>query len=169
MPFVSYASRFPHIGATQYKCVHRMDGDTIVKSILYAELYCDEAGCDCRRVMVHAYDVPTPLDLPYRSAHPHKEAEFLATLNFGWEPLSFYRAWGRGFSEAEIADLKGPGLQPLAPQTDRAQEALDGFLQCLTVPEYVARLQRHYTEMRAFVPGESRKARRARTRGRLRA
>lgn len=80
------------------------------------ELYCVEAGCDCRRVMLNVL--------------AGKSLKHVATINYGFDPDD---------------DMRGPFLDPLNVQSDLSpallmlvQEDLDEN------PAYVRRLERHY-------------------------
>ena len=53
MPMIPFAERFPELGARETRSVtaiHRPDLPDGEYGFL--ELYCDEPGCDCRRVMI---------------------------------------------------------------------------------------------------------------------
>lgn len=96
----------------------------------FVELYCDEPACDCRRVMIDVLRHDTGWD------------RIWATINYGWEDLAFYRRWGgRGVNAAQ---LKGPFLDPLNPQTSYSPVLLALFRTLLQSPEYVERLRTHY-------------------------
>jgi SWIM/SEC-C metal-binding protein len=100
----------------------------------FVELYCDETGCDCRRVFLRVLN--------------EDDATPLATIGFGWETPSFYRAWAHGKAYGEA--LAGAQLEPLAPQGPQAGYLFALFrYHLLSDPEYVARLQRHYREAKA--------------------
>jgi hypothetical protein len=72
-----------------------------------------------------------------------------ATISYGWESLDFYRQWGGAGSDP--AQIKGPYLDPLNPQTKYSSALLKLFRFLVQSPEYVARLQRHYQMFREFV------------------
>ena len=84
MPMIPFAERFPELGARETRSVtaiHRPDLPDGEYGFL--ELYCDEPGCDCRRVMI---DV-----LPPETGW----SKIWATISYGWESLDFYRKWIR--------------------------------------------------------------------------
>ncbi len=95
----------------------------------FVELYCNEAGCDCRRVII---SVVTPTT----------DSKVWATLNYGRENLEFYERW-LGDKENAV-DCKGPSLDPINPQTKYSPVLLGLFEQLLTDEKYVERLKRHY-------------------------
>lgn len=106
----------------------------------FLELYCDEHDCDCRRVMFHV-------------VRPDSGTKVFATIGFGWEPESHYRAWAKCPEVQDMADqMAGASLELLGPQTELSNLLLDVFREHLEPdPDYVDRLKRHYAEMRAFV------------------
>ncbi len=95
----------------------------------FIELYCDEAHCDCRRVMIYVYS---------RATAPR----ILATINYGWESVAFYTKWLRNKQDAQ--HCVGTSLDPINPQTAYAPALLDLFEFLLEDPVYAERLERHY-------------------------
>lgn len=133
----AFHTRFPHIGVTEYRTVRRLDRGKVLDDVLFMELYCEEPGCDCRRTLVRAV---TP------------SGQELATLTFGWESEAFYRAWaGWELTDFELLDLKGPALQAMQHQSERAPEMLSYFESLLADPAYVERVKRHYRMFREQV------------------
>jgi len=57
------------------------------------ESYCNDPGCDCRRVFINIL---------------HKDTDILATIGYGWESLEFYKRWMG--NDQFIHDIKGPIL-----------------------------------------------------------
>ncbi|HYL92492.1 MAG TPA: hypothetical protein VEW69_04980 [Alphaproteobacteria bacterium] len=101
------------------------------------ELYCDEPGCDCRRVMIDVLRPETGW------------GKVWASISYGWESLDFYRKWGGAGSDP--IQIKGPYLDPLNPQTKYSSALLNLFRFLVQSPEYVARLQSHYQMFRESV------------------
>jgi hypothetical protein len=140
--FKAFHLEFPEIGITETRVAIQFD-ERGQDPYLFLELYCDEVGCDCRRVIVKVVS--------------HREAEaggdgFMASLSFGWEDEQFYRDWaGWPLDRHDLEELKGPGLQRLAPQSVRAEEMLSLFRVVLQDEAYVERLRRHYAMFRARV------------------
>ena len=95
----------------------------------FLELYCDEVDCDCRRVLLNVVS-PTAGD------------KVLATINYGWESLEFYKQWSRGAQDA--AEMKDATLDPLNPQSQYSPALLRLFEFILTDEAYVERLKSHY-------------------------
>ena len=102
----------------------------------FAELYCTKPGCDCRRVVFHV--LRRPLEGIDETAPQH-----VATIGYGWEPLSFYQTW---LLDDELGcDMKGPLIEPDSPACDYDRALLSMFVDlCLSSPAYVERLTRHY-------------------------
>src|SRR2546425_12817606 len=97
----------------------------------FLEFYCNEAGCDCRRVVLHVLNKDTR-DLVW------------ASINFGWESPSYYGKWTSGDADS-ARDMAGATLDPLNPQTEHSEALLELFKQVvLADPAYVRRLERHY-------------------------
>src|SRR5437773_11140809 len=92
----------------------------------FLELYCDEPGCDCRRVMIDVLREDT-------------EDKIWATLNYGWENVEFYRQCGRCSSDREARAMKGAVLAPLNPPTQHSHALLERFRILLQSPDYVQR------------------------------
>jgi hypothetical protein len=83
------------------------------EQFLFSEMYCDEPGCDCRRVVFQVVPAKEPRSV-------------LAMISYGWEPDGFYREWaGFPLSDDDLDELRGPGLMRLNPQSERAEEMLD--------------------------------------------
>jgi hypothetical protein len=95
----------------------------------FLELYCDEPGCDCRRVVI---DVVTPTSGP----------KIWATINYGWASPEFYEKWIRDKNTAH--ECSGATLDPLNPQTEYSDALLQLFNRVLQDKAYVERLKRHY-------------------------
>lgn len=142
----AFHERFPDIGVSETRTVIQFAGGRVLDTFLFLELYCDEVGCDCRRVIVKVYSE--------RQRRAGGEG-LLASLTFGWESEQFYRDWARHPLEPyELEELKGPALQLLAPQSERAGEMLGHFRTILAEPGYVDRLRRHYTMFQASVAAD---------------
>ena len=89
------------------------------------ELYCDEKGCDCRRVTIAVF--------------AERNRDFVAHINLG-------------FDSDEV--MAGPFLDPLNPQARYAGELLDFFTDMINEdPAYLARLQRHYVLLKERLEG----------------
>jgi hypothetical protein len=138
MPMIPFTERFPEVGARETRSVTVPQRQDLPEGEYgFAELYCDEPACDCRRVMI---DVLRP-ETGWSKVWP--------TISYGWESLDFYRQWGGTGSDP--VQIKGPYLDPLNPQTKYSSALLNLFRFLVQSPEYVARLQRHYQMFRESV------------------
>jgi hypothetical protein len=107
----------------------------------FFEMYCDEPGCDCRRVVFQVISTTDP-------------SQIAATISWGWEPDGFYRAWaGFPLSADDLEELRGPGLMRLNPQSSRAQEMLVLCRSLLADAAYRERIVRHYRLFRELIDG----------------
>jgi len=89
------------------------------------ELYCNEKGCDCRRVTIAVF--------------AERNRDFVAHINLGFD------------SDGVMA---GPFLDPMNPQARYAGELLDLFTDIINEdPAYLARLQRHYVLFKERLEG----------------
>ncbi len=130
MPMSSFHSLFPELAAKETRSVFVQGrADLPDGEYGFIELYCDEANCDCRRVMINVYS-------------PATKSRILATINYGWESVQFYKKWLR--SEQDARQCAGASLDPLNPQTVYAPALLELFKFVVADKAYVERLQRHY-------------------------
>ena len=104
----------------------------------FPELFCDEPGCDCRRVFFYVVS-PT-------SSSP------LAVVAYGWETDAFYAQWAHEDDPQVIHQLKGPVLNLGSPQSRYAPEFLRLIDKALLQdPAYMQRLKAHYDLFRRQV------------------
>lgn len=101
----------------------------------FTEAFCMGKKCDCRRVMFMVYR---------RNLDLKNDPEHVATIGFGWEPMSFYLEWMYGDREgAEF--MRGPVIEPNSPLCGYDHHLLRLFRDtCLLSPDYVDRVRRHY-------------------------
>jgi hypothetical protein len=100
----------------------------------FLEFYCDDAACDCRRVMIKV--------LGRQSGD-----KAWATISYGWEKPAFYRNWA-GSDLMDVNELCRPMLDPLNPQSPHAGFFLALFKELVKDKAYVDRLKRHYEMFR---------------------
>lgn len=85
----------------------------------FAEAYCTDPTCDCRRVLLFVLT---------------GEGDCVAVIGFGFDP---------------DGPMRGPFLDPMHDQAPYAQALLESAKRLmLTDPAYVARLERHYETMK---------------------
>lgn len=141
MPMTPFMERFPKLAPQETRSVTVAGRKDLPDGAYgFVELYCNEPGCDCRRVIINVLRPETG----WRKAW--------ATIGYGWESLAFYRKWGG--PHIDPAELKGPYLDPLNQQSEYSPALLDLFRFLIEAPDYVERLQRHYQMFRESVDQE---------------
>ena len=71
----------------------------------FCEMFCDEPGCDCRRV--------------FFTVISEKRQAVVAVIAYGWETPEFYAKWMGSDDPRDIAEMIGPVLN-LASQQSRS-------------------------------------------------
>ncbi len=139
MAMAPFSARCAKTATTETRALEIMSpgGGIDPGTYMLEELFCDEAGCDCRRVILAVRDIAKPKATP--AAH----------IQFGWEPPAFYAR--RLSSDLKLAaELKGPSLEDYAAQGPQAEALLDVAKKLVfSDANYIARLQRHYREYKA--------------------
>jgi len=106
----------------------------------FCEMFCDEPGCDCRRVFF------------YVLASFRKGPE--AVIAWGWESAEYYANWFPHADPEAIAGLMGPCLNIGSPQSELAGPILGLVRSVLLKDEaYIERIKRHYQLFRAKIDG----------------
>ncbi len=106
------------------------------------EMYCNEPGCDCRRVFFMVVG--------------ERHEEPLAYVAYGWESREFYARWMHSDAPEDIAELQGPILNLASPQSKYAPALLRLIESVLLAnPAYIERLKRHYRMVRDVVDGKA--------------
>lgn len=138
MPMIPFMERFPALGRRETRSLLVTPGNDLPAGEYgYIEFYCDEPGCDCRRVTINVLRPETGWGTVW------------ATISYGWESPDFYREWSRAVSDP--VDMQGPCLDPINAQTKYSPALLDLFRFILQSPDYVERLKRHYRMFRDTV------------------
>jgi hypothetical protein len=158
MPFELFYSRFPELAEKETRSVLVLD-NSFTQSLPpsdygFMELFCDEPGCDCRRV--------------FFSVISSKTLKPEAVIAYGWETKEFYRKWFKYGTEEDILNLQGPELNLCSPQGEYADDILQLFKDSLLKDKsYIERVKRHYRMFRNTVdkPRNSLLMRRRRTGG----
>ena len=133
MPYTSFHHYFPEVAKEETRTLTTFRQDYVVPSGSYGllEMYCDDPGCDCRRVFLEVYD--------------WEGRKSMAFIAYGWEGKEFYRNWFRGGDPEVIRDLQGPVLNNGSPQSKFAPAFLKMVKDVvLSDPAYIERLKRHY-------------------------
>ena len=113
MPYVAFHDEFPLTAARETRKITVLPGADVqlpAGEYFFHEMFCDEPRCDCRRVFF------------YVVAPPRKEP--VAVVAYGWEPASFYSTWLEDKDPEIVADLKGPCLNRLSPQSSLAPASI---------------------------------------------
>src|SRR2546428_12515041 len=85
MPMIPFMERFPELGARETRSVTVPQRQDLPEGEYgFVELYCNQPGCDCRRVMIDVLRPETGW------------SKVWATISYGWESLDFYRPWAVG-------------------------------------------------------------------------
>jgi len=133
MPFQMFYEIFPVLARKENRSVIVPEDNPILPPDEYGflETYCNEDGCDCRRVL-------------FNVASKNRN-EYVAVIGYGWESADFYRQWTTQDDPEFVRAMQGPALNPLSPQSALAPALLDlteNFL--LQDATYIDRLKRHY-------------------------
>ena len=143
MPYTLFHSYFPAIAEKETRTITILPGsrDGLPPGdYSFLEMFCDERGCDCRRVF---FTVVSSF---------RKGIE--AVVAWGWEEPDFYAKWMKDDDPDVVATLKGPALNMGSPETELAPAILDLVSNVLLQDSsYVERVKRHYGMFREKVEG----------------
>jgi hypothetical protein len=133
--------RFPEVAAKEIRSVVVGPGPGPVPPGEYAfmEFYCEDPACDCRRVFLQVFS-------------PARPEAILASINFGWESLEFYRE-NLPYDPKAPREIKEGSLDPINHQSRLAPALLKLFRESVADAAYVARLKRHYEMFKAGLTG----------------
>jgi hypothetical protein len=140
MPYVDFHSAFPAVAEAETRSVTlpRTMSGLPAGTYTFVEMFCDEVGCDCRRVFFLV--VASPSKPP------------VAVIAYGWEDRAYYFKWMGVDDPRIIDDLKGPVLNLASPQSSLAPAVLALFEEVL-LPDaaYIDRVKRHYAMFRQHI------------------
>lgn len=138
MPYAFFHEQFPEMCDSETRSITLFDDDPSglpAGEYGFFEMYCNEPGCDCRRVFFY---VVTP-----------SRKKPLAVIAYGWETPEFYARWMRDDDPDVIRELKGPALNLASPQSPLAPLLLKLTEEVLLQDKaYVERIKRHYQMFR---------------------
>lgn len=138
MPYVLFHEYFPGIAKKETRSFTTLeDSDLPIDSYSLIESYCDEPGCDCRRV--------------FFSVFSKKSNKMLAVIAYGWENEGFYSKWFGYNNPQAIKDLKGPALNLASPQSELAPAILKAVEAVLKDNSYIKRIKSHYELFKDFI------------------
>ncbi|MCP4691425.1 MAG: hypothetical protein GY859_25500 [Desulfobacterales bacterium] len=145
MPYALFYSLFPEIAEKETRTVSVFDStDFNLPQAHYSflEMFCDEPGCDCRRVF---FSVTSSVD-----------DEIKAVIAWGWEDRDFYCKWMGDDDPNVIEALMGPELNLSSPQSNLGTALLDLFQRTLLSDNvYIERVKRHYAMFRKAVDSKT--------------
>jgi len=145
MPMTPFMEKFPELGRRETRSLLVTPGNDLPAGEYgYIEFYCDEPGCDCRRVTICVMRPDTGW------------SKIWATISYGWESPDFYQKWS---AASDPIEMQGPCLDSLNAQTACSSVLLDLFRIVLQSPDYVERLKRHYRMFRDSLELEQRDGR----------
>jgi len=133
MPYVPFYNLFPKIAEKQTRVITlfgKSEFDLPAGEYAFIEMYCNEKGCDCRRVFFNVF---------------YNRKQVAAMIAYGWEPLEFYARWMGEDDPEVIEQLKGPTTSMLGPQSEKAGQVLEMLKKLvLTDEKYIERIKEHY-------------------------
>ena len=142
MPYSFFHEKFPDIGVKETRSFESFDSPELIGGEFgLLEMYCDEPGCDCRRVMFYVVS--------------EKYQEAVAYIGYGWEDAQFYRKRFNYLDADDIQELQGPSLNIMTPQSHLAPAILEVVEDLLEDENYVNRLKRHYKMFRKKIEKEA--------------
>ena len=142
MYYEPFYSRFPDIALRETRTLTIFDMPGLPPGdYTFTEAYCNEPGCDCRRVFFNVIQIETN--------------RVVATIAYGWESIEYYVKWLGMDDPAAISSLTGPVLNPSSPQSELAYALLLQTPLFLSDPEFVERLKRHYLMFKTAVNQEA--------------
>lgn len=143
MPFQMFHDRCPDVAFREVRSItirNNPDYPLLSDEYAFLEMYCNEKGCDCRRVYFSVVAKSNPRCV-------------LAMICWGWESLEFYSKWGSfPKTKKDVKMMKGPILAPMSEQSALAPELLKLAKELLlSSPEYVERIKQHYALFRKTI------------------
>lgn len=136
--FQMFYDLFPELAERETRGIIVLDEDRTglpAGQYLFLEMYCNEKGCDCRKVFFYVVS-------PQR-----KDVD--AVVSWGWETPAFYAKWLHDDDPQMVAECKGPSLNRCSPQTPLAPAILELTRNVLLRDvSYVQRIKRHYRSFR---------------------
>jgi len=138
MPYTVFHEKFPEIEKEETRSLIAIaDPELPEGNYALVEAYCDEVGCDCRRVFFNIYS--------------ERRNEVVAVIAYGWENRKFYADWFGDNDPQIIDDLKGPALNLASHQSELAPILLDKIKYVLNDRNYIERIKRHYRMFKDFI------------------
>ena len=144
MAYTPFHEKFLEIAEKETKAITAINDLELPKGTYSLfESYCDEAGCDCRRVFFNVYS--------------ERRNEIVAVIAYGWEDSKFYADWFGDNDPKIIEELKGPILNSASPQSELAPILLNRVKEYVLKDEYyIERIKRHYRMFKDLIEKENR-------------
>jgi len=140
MPMALFSLLFPDVAQRETRTVTFSQDVEGIAAGTYGllESYCDEPGCDCRRVFINVARADPP--------------GIVATIGFGWESEEFYRRRFKSGPPESAKFMAGAHLESFVRQSAVAPLFLGIFNDMIRRdPAYVDRIARHYRMYKAEV------------------
>ncbi len=138
MPFAPFHEYVPEIGIAETRSIRvppQTGSPLPADEYGFLELYCNEPGCDCRRVMFRVLS--------------EKRCRDEAIITWGWETPQFYEKWLRRADPETVGGLIGPCLNIGSPASAIAAALVEVTSQTLLRDRaYTDRIKRHYNMFR---------------------
>ena len=138
MPYRFLHDLLPELAERETRIITVLDGSSWglpAGEYSFIEMFCDEPGCDCRRVF---FTVLSSFG---------KRSE--TVIAYGWESRKFYAKWLGMSAPDMIDDLQGPVLNMGSPHSKLAPAILAMAEEMLLSDDsYVDRVKRHYKMFR---------------------
>jgi hypothetical protein len=143
MPFALFRDYFPEIAERETRSatvLGESQGGLPRGHYAFLEMFCNEPGCDCRRVFFYVVS--------------DRANNLEAVVAYGWETPDFYAKWLHDGDPNIVRELIGPSLNIGSPQSEIAPAILELVREILKDKEYVKRIERHYRMVRQAVDGK---------------
>ena len=141
MPFTPFHKYFPAIAEHETRTITVVDSkrwNLPAAHYTLHEMYCDEPGCDCRRVFFSVVSSLTK--------------DVMAVIAYGWESRKFYAQWLGDNDRTMIKELQGPVLNLWSEQSELATVILEMVKKtALQDSAYIERIKIHYQMFREKV------------------
>lgn len=144
MSYKEFRDLFPDIAKSETRTLtvsEHSDYDLPAAHYTFIEMFCDEPGCDCRRVFF--YVVSSLREGPE------------AVIAYGWGSTAFYEKWMGDDDPLYIEQLKGPVFNLSSPRSGLANAVMELCKnELLNNEEYMERVKRHYQMFRRKIDGK---------------
>ncbi len=143
MPYIPFDEYFIELAEAETRIITIPPGGSLglpADAYLFRELFCNERGCDCRRV--------------FFSVISESQARTEAIVAYGWETKAFYARWLGNSDLDNLIEMQGPILNLGSPQSPLAPAILRLTKEVLLKDSaYLERIKRHYALFRQKIEG----------------